>query len=211
MRRAGYGGGLSVVLAAIFVPLLFVAIKVAPAIALFFLSIAAVGALALGICAVVKALDWWSRRRRRAARLARQGGMGAAAINKVSGGGANGEPTFRSLSAGGTNSTPLHVPSPSGNSHQHFDPRFALIDSKGERRFAQRIKGTFQVGKARLSTPTDLATFVRAVLIDGHEGRFTNADGSKHGTLRYGAREAMEYELDPAIARPMGIASKGHV
>ena len=94
-----------------------------------------------------------------------------------------------------------------------YDTRFALIDSDGVKRYAQKLDGTFQVGKDRQATPTDLAAFARAVLIDGHGGRFVRADRSKHGILGYGgrSREARGYVLDPTIASQLGIASQANL
>ena len=88
-----------------------------------------------------------------------------------------------------------------------YDKRFALIDSDGIKRYAQKLDGTFQVGKDRRATPSDLTTFARAILVDGHGGRFTRADRSKHGILGYGgrSREARGYILDPAIAAQIGV------
>jgi len=88
------------------------------------------------------------------------------------------------------------------------DKRFALIDSDGIERYAQKLDGTFQVGKDRSATPADLATFARAILVDGQTGRFMRADRSKHGILGYGgrSREARGYILDPMIARQIGVA-----
>ena len=89
-----------------------------------------------------------------------------------------------------------------------YDKRFALIDSDGIKRYAQKLDGTFQVGKDREATPPDLVSFARAILIDGRGGRFTRVDKSKHGILGYGgrSREARGYVLDPAIASQLGIA-----
>ena len=88
------------------------------------------------------------------------------------------------------------------------DTRFALIDKAGRERFAAIIKGTFQVGKGRRRTPSDIEAFARAVLIEGEDGRFVCSDGTKPGVLKFiGNRdlEAVAYRLHPAIAAKLGI------
>lgn len=92
-----------------------------------------------------------------------------------------------------------------------FDRRFTLIDRDGRHRYAQIYKGTFQVGKARIETPTDLACFARSILVDCKDGRFTCADKSQHGILKYGRRAARSYVLDLAIAKRIGVPSRGSV
>jgi hypothetical protein len=92
-----------------------------------------------------------------------------------------------------------------------FDRRFALIDIDGQCRYAQIYKGTFQIGKARAATPTNLAVFARAILVDDKDGRFTRADKSQHGILKYGRQTARSYVLDPAIALKIGIPSRGSI
>ncbi|MBB5713164.1 hypothetical protein FHT02_004434 [Sphingomonas xinjiangensis] len=92
--------------------------------------------------------------------------------------------------------------------HMKHDTRFALIDTAGDERFAARINGTFQIGKERDATTTDIEAFARAVLIDGQGGRFVCSDGRKPAVLKFSgrAKEAVAYRLDPAIARKLGIA-----
>jgi hypothetical protein len=92
-----------------------------------------------------------------------------------------------------------------------YDKRFALIDSEGHHRYAQLLNGTYQVGKDRRATPSELRSFARAILVEGHGGRFTRSDGSKHGILGYGgrSREARGYILDPVIAAQIGVAPRG--
>jgi hypothetical protein len=93
----------------------------------------------------------------------------------------------------------------------NYDNRFALIDSNGALRFAQKLNGTFQIGKDRRSLPATLEAFARAVLLHGEGGRFCRADGSKHGILgfRGKSREAVAYELEPSIARAIGVPPTG--
>ncbi|MCB2079277.1 MAG: hypothetical protein KDE55_16470 [Novosphingobium sp.] len=88
-----------------------------------------------------------------------------------------------------------------------YDDRFALIHEDGAPRYAQLLDGTFQVGKEREATPTDLATFARAVLLHQKGGRFTSKDGKKHGILGYGgrARATTGYILCPQIAAQIGV------
>lgn len=90
--------------------------------------------------------------------------------------------------------------------------QFALIDKEGKHRFAAIIKGTYQIGKDRKRTPADIETFARAILIEGEDGRFVRADGTKAGILKYiGKRdfEAVGYRLDPALAAKLGIPATG--
>jgi hypothetical protein len=90
-----------------------------------------------------------------------------------------------------------------------YDRRFALIDTEGQYRYAQILKSTFQVGKARAETPTDLVTFARAILVDHKGGRFIRSDKSQRGILKYGRQAAQSYLLDPAIAWKIGVPSRG--
>lgn len=90
--------------------------------------------------------------------------------------------------------------------------QFALIDKEGQDRFAAIIKGTYQIGKERKRMPTDIETFARAILVEGEDGRFVRADGTKPGILKYvGKRdlEAVGYRLDPALAAKLGIPATG--
>lgn len=89
----------------------------------------------------------------------------------------------------------------------NYDTRFALIDTAGDERFAARINGTFQIGKERDATPTDIEAFARAILVDGKDGRFVCADGRKPAVLKFSgrAREAVAYRLDPSVAAKLGI------
>lgn len=92
------------------------------------------------------------------------------------------------------------------------DPRFALIDSDGEERFAAIIEGTFQIGKDRKRTPTNIEDFARAILIDGEDGRFVCSDGRKPGVLKFSgsrAQEARAYRLEPMLATKLGIPAQG--
>jgi hypothetical protein len=91
----------------------------------------------------------------------------------------------------------------------NHDKRFALIDSEGIKRYAQILKGTFQIGKDRRRTPTSIENFTRAILIEGEDGRFIRADRTRHGILKYGAREARSYIVDPTIAAKLGIPTRG--
>ena len=89
----------------------------------------------------------------------------------------------------------------------NHDTRFALIDTDGDERFAARIDGTFQIGKAKDGTPTDIEKFVHAILVDGHGGRFVCADGRKPAVLKFigRPRAVVGYRLDPQIATKLGI------
>ena len=93
----------------------------------------------------------------------------------------------------------------------NYNPKLALIDSDGDERFAAIINGTFQIGKGRKRTPTDIETFARAILIEGEDGRFVCADGRKPGILKFSgrAKEARSYRLDPMIAAKLGIPAQG--
>lgn len=87
------------------------------------------------------------------------------------------------------------------------DTCFALIDADGDERFADRINGTFQIGKERDATPTDIEAFAHAILVDGKGGRFVCADGRKPAVLKFmgQTRAVTGYRLDPAIADRLGI------
>jgi hypothetical protein len=91
------------------------------------------------------------------------------------------------------------------------DTRLALIDTDGDERFAAIIDGTFQIGKAKDATPTDIERFAHAILVDGRDGRFVCADGRKPALLKFcgRAREARAYRLHPAIAAKLGIPTHG--
>lgn len=92
------------------------------------------------------------------------------------------------------------------------DTRLALIDSEGDARYAAIIDGTFQIGKGRDELPTRIEDFARAILIDEKDGRFTCADGSKQGILKFSGRSrvARSYRLDPTIAAKLGIPASGN-
>lgn len=92
-----------------------------------------------------------------------------------------------------------------------YDTRLALIDNDGDERFAAIIKGTFQIGKERGDTPTDITVFARAILKEGCDGRFVCSDGRKQGILKFSgrARKAVSYRLDPSIAAKLGIPAQG--
>jgi hypothetical protein len=92
------------------------------------------------------------------------------------------------------------------------DTRFALIDTDGDARFAAIIDGTFQNGKAKDATPTNIEEFARAILFDGKDGRFVCADGRKPGILKSSgrAREAVAYRVAPEIAAKLGIPPQGN-
>lgn len=91
------------------------------------------------------------------------------------------------------------------------DNRFALIDADGDQRFAAIIDGTFQIGKAKEATPSQIEEFARSILIEGKDGRFVCADGSKPGILKFSgrAREARTYRLDPIVAAKLNIPAQG--
>ena len=89
--------------------------------------------------------------------------------------------------------------------------KFALIDTDGDERFAAIIDGTFQIGKYRRATPTNIKDFAKAILIDGNDGRFVCADGRKPAVLKFSgrAKEAVAYRVDAAIAVNLGIPAYG--
>lgn len=92
------------------------------------------------------------------------------------------------------------------------DSRFALIDKDGKDRFAAIINGTYQIGKDRRRLPKDIETFTRAILIEGEDGRFVRADGTKPGVLKFrGSRsfEAVAYRIDAALAARLNIPAFG--
>ncbi len=93
----------------------------------------------------------------------------------------------------------------------HHDTRFALIDTDGDERFAALIDGTFQIGKAKDDTPTDIEKFAHAILVDGRDGRFVCADGSKPAVLKFMGRPraVVGYRVDPQIATKLGIPPTG--
>lgn len=93
----------------------------------------------------------------------------------------------------------------------NHDIRFALIDTDGDERFAARIKGTFQIGKAKDATPTDIEQFAHAILVDGRGGRFVCADGCKPAVLKFigRGRAVVGYRLDPQIAEKLGVPPIG--
>ena len=91
------------------------------------------------------------------------------------------------------------------------DTRFALIDSTGRKRYAQILDGTFQIGKSADEKPTDLADFVRAILLLKKDGRFRCKTGEMTGILGYGKRECKAYELDAKIASIIGVPERGSI
>jgi hypothetical protein len=101
--------------------------------------------------------------------------------------------------------------STSGGTMTHHDTRFALIDTDGDERFAALIDGTFQIGKAKDDTPTDIEKFAHAILVDGRDGRFVCADGSKPAVLKFMGRPraVVGYRVDPQIATKLGIPPTG--
>lgn len=90
--------------------------------------------------------------------------------------------------------------------------QFALIDKEGKDRFPAIIKGTYQIGKGRKRLPIDIETFARAILLEGEDGRFVRADGTKPGVLRFTGKrdlEAVAYRLDPQIASRLNVPAFG--
>lgn len=90
--------------------------------------------------------------------------------------------------------------------------QFALIDKEGKERFAAIINGTYQIGKDRKRTPSNIDDFARAILIEGEDGRFVRADGMKPGILKFLGKhdyEAIAYRLHPDLADRLGIPSEG--
>lgn len=90
--------------------------------------------------------------------------------------------------------------------------QFALIDPEGKERFAAIINGMYQIGKGRKRLLLNGEAFARAILIEGEDGRFVRADGTKRGVLRFKGRmvrEAVAYRLDPMIAAQLGIPAYG--
>lgn len=94
--------------------------------------------------------------------------------------------------------------------NMRYDKRLVLVDADGEDRFAAIIKGSFQVGKARESQPTDIVDFARAILIEGKGGRFVCADGRKPGVLKFGVRESSMFRLDAEVAAKLRLPTVGH-
>lgn len=92
-----------------------------------------------------------------------------------------------------------------------YDTRFALIDTDGDERFAAIINGTFQTGKAKDTMPTSVADFAHAILVDGRDGRFICADGSKDALLKFigKPRSVVGYRVAPEIADKLGIPASG--
>lgn len=90
-------------------------------------------------------------------------------------------------------------------------PKFALIDTDGDERFAAIIEGTFQIGKDRRAKPTRVEDFAKAILLDGEDGRFVCADGRKPAVLKFSgkARKTVAYRLDPTIAATLRIPAYG--
>ncbi|MFW2853272.1 hypothetical protein ACM61V_15320 [Sphingomonas sp. TX0543] len=99
-----------------------------------------------------------------------------------------------------------------GGSEMAHNTQFALIDKEGKDRFPAIIKGTYQIGKERRRLPNDIETFARAILLEGEDGRFVRADGTKPGVLRFISKrdlEAVAYRLDPQIASRLGVPAFG--
>jgi len=93
----------------------------------------------------------------------------------------------------------------------NHDTRFALIDTDGDERFAAIINGTFQIGKAKDETLTDIERFAHAILVDGRDGRFVCANGRKPALLKFigRPRAVVGYRLDTQIAAKLGIPTTG--
>ena len=91
------------------------------------------------------------------------------------------------------------------------DTSFALIDTDGDERFAARINDTFQIGKAKEGTPTDIEKFAHAILVDGRGGRFVCGDGRKPAVLKFigRPRAVVGYRLYHKIAEKLGIPPTG--
>lgn len=91
------------------------------------------------------------------------------------------------------------------------DTRFALIDTDGDERFAAIINGTFQVGKEKDDTPSDIEKFAHAILVDGRGGRFVCADGRKPALLKFRGkpRAVVGYRVAHEIAAKLGIPPTG--
>ena len=92
------------------------------------------------------------------------------------------------------------------------DKRFYLVDRKGDKFFAAKVSGTFQVGKAKEECPTELGRFAAAVLKFGKGGRFLTPTGHK-SIMGFGgrARKAISYWLEPTIAAAIGVPSFGKI
>lgn len=91
------------------------------------------------------------------------------------------------------------------------DTRFALIDTDGDERFAAIIDGTFQIGKAKDDTPSDIEKFAHAILVDGRDGRFVCADGRKPALLKFigRPRAVIGYRVTTEIAAKLDIPPIG--
>lgn len=210
MVRAGYGAGIGLVMAVLFAPLLLVIAELLPVLFWYLVGVGVLMALTVALWGLISLLEWWTGVHRRRAKQLRLVGMGELST-PVQGSlplqmGADFEPSIGKQTH---TAQAQQAWSPSG-SNKIADRRFALIDKNGRRRYPQIIKGTFQVGKGRDELPGDLVDFARAILKQGKGGRFMTEDGSSHGILGYGgrAREAVAYELDPAIAAAIGASPK---
>lgn len=201
--RAGYSQGIGLVMAAIFVPFIIAGSSVLPVIGAYFgfIALCVLGILVIVfLMGIFRAVDQHERRKLKRKRA-----------------GARGEsvPTIQNAvlrDAMPVSSRPVQQsPNAAPAMGDRYDKRFALIDRDGQRRYAQILGGTFQLGKARDATPSDLCDFASAVLKQGKSGRFTRTDGSRHGILGFGgrSREATGYELDPSIATRIGVPPRG--
>lgn len=203
--RAGYSQGIGLVMAAIFAPIIIAGSSILPVIGAYFgfIALCVLGILAIVfLMAIFRAVAQHERKKLKQKRAGAPGEPVTTIQNAVS------------CEAMLISSRPVQQPhNAASKMGDRYDKRFALIDRDGQRRYAQILGGTFQLGKARDATPSNLCDFASAVLKQGKSGRFTRTDGSKHGILGFGgrSREATAYELDPSIAVRIGVPPKGQL
>jgi hypothetical protein len=87
------------------------------------------------------------------------------------------------------------------------DDKLKLISPTGERMPAAIVCGEYRFGKNKHDGVKDLAAFASGVIKRGKSGRFVTANG--RNTIKIGGQAAIGYELDPSIARAIGVPARG--
>jgi hypothetical protein len=87
------------------------------------------------------------------------------------------------------------------------DDKFNLISPTGARMPVAIVCGEYRFGKSKHDGVKDLAAFASGVIKQGRSGRFVTPTG--RNTIKIGGQSAVGYELNPTIARMIGVPPRG--
>jgi len=69
------------------------------------------------------------------------------------------------------------------------------------------VRGEYRFGKGKHDGVKDFTAFVAGIIKHGRSGRFVTPSG--RNTIKIGGQAAVGYELDPAVARAIGVPARG--